>query len=299
MKMDIYENVKKNKYGFYELKDKYRKEMRNLYRNEYYQSNMGLYQSSYSDEELRYKNNIYNEKYHIFCNLVGEGASNKNTLLDIGCGEGYCLSFFFALGWDVLGIDLSEFGLNTHNPHMKEYFKKGEILDQIQLLCDQNKKFDYINMDNVLEHLSNPEYLLESIKSLFHKGTVLSIRVPNDFSLIQKTAFKYGFINTDFWVTKQTSEHFNYFTEKSLTEFLQQKEFVKKKSIADYPIDCNLFNDQTNYINDKKNGAACHQAQLILANMLYDESMEKAVSVHEALANAGIGRNVTVFCQLN
>ena len=295
--MDIYENVKKNKYGFYELKDKYRKELRNLYGNEYYQNNMGLYQSSYSDEELRYKNNIYKEKYHIFCSLV-RGA-DKKTLLDIGCGEGYCLSFFCALGWNILGIDLSTFGLNTHNPHMKEFFNKGEILEQIQLLCDQNKKFDYINMDNVLEHLSDPEYFLESIKPLFHKETVLSICVPNDLSLIQKTAFKYGFINTDFWVTKQTSEHFNYFNEKSLSEFLQQKGFVKKKSIADYPIDFNLFNDRTNYINDKKNGSFCHQVRLVFENMLYDESMEKAVSVHEALANAGIGRNVTVFCQLN
>ena len=237
---------------------------------------------------------IYIMKNIIFSvTLPGGGA-----LLDIGCGEGYCLSFFSALGWDVLGIDLSDFGLNSHNPHMKEFLFKGEILEQIKLLCDQNKKFDYINMDNVLEHLSEPEDFIEAVKPLFHEKTVISICVPNDFSLVQKTAFRYGFINTDFWVTKQTSEHFNYFTEKSLTEFLQQKGFVKKKSIADYPIDCNLFNDRTNYINDKKNGSACHKARLILENMLYDASMENAVSVHEALANAGVGRDITVFCQL-
>ena len=71
--MNIYENVKKNKYRFYELKDMYRKEMRNIYQDEYYQNNMGLYQVSYTDEELRYKNNIYNEKDHIFCNLTPGG----------------------------------------------------------------------------------------------------------------------------------------------------------------------------------------------------------------------------------
>ena len=41
--MNLYEAVNKNKYGFYELKEEYRRYMNTFYENEYYQNDKSIY----------------------------------------------------------------------------------------------------------------------------------------------------------------------------------------------------------------------------------------------------------------
>jgi 2-polyprenyl-3-methyl-5-hydroxy-6-metoxy-1,4-benzoquinol methylase len=114
--------VIKNRFGYYELENKpSEKELENYYSKHYYQKKQAYYHHTYSDEEIIYFNNKISQKYSALLNS-GEGfPKGSKTLLDVGAGEGFTLSFFKERGWEVQGLDYSTFGCNSHNPECLEY----------------------------------------------------------------------------------------------------------------------------------------------------------------------------------
>lgn len=76
----LFNNVKRNELGYYELADSCRKVMNDFYENEYYQQDMALYhKTEYTEDEIIYRNNLYKEKECMF-DKVGGG-----TRCPIGC----------------------------------------------------------------------------------------------------------------------------------------------------------------------------------------------------------------------
>ncbi|MGN0739646.1 MAG: class I SAM-dependent methyltransferase [Treponema sp.] len=215
--------------------------------------------------------------------------------LDLGCGEGYALCFFHEKGYSVCGVDFSDYGLKAHNPQMVDFFVQGDLF---QFLQTTEKKFDFINLGNVVEHLSEPEEFIKILRRVCKENTVISITVPNDFSVTQKTAFDNGFIESAFWVSDKTSEHFSYFTLSSLQNFVEANGFECVEKLADYPIDFNLFNSRTNYVKNREVGHEGYIAELKIENMLFEQSLEKTVQLHKAYADLGIGRNISLFMKL-
>ena len=289
----FYESVTRNaKYGFFELDEKYRRITSSFYKDEYYQDEHALYQlEEYDELDLVSKNNFYNQKLYIVKKYIEGGHS----LLDIGCGEGYAPKFFHDKGWTVKGIDFSSYGIETHNPSKKDKLIQGDFYNVINDLGKDNVTFDFINADNVLEHLPKPEEFFESLTKVSRNGTVLCVTVPNDFSRIQKLAFANDFIEDAFWVTKDTSEHFNYFGVDSLSSLGNNKGFEKIIAISDWPIDFFLLNNKTNYKKDTSLGHDCHVACSLLQNAIYEDSMDKAIKFFSALADIGIGREISVY----
>lgn len=63
---DIFKDVKRNKYGYYELeKDFVKEDIALLYQDSYYQNEMALYQKEYAEEELEEKYSRLEEKRYI------------------------------------------------------------------------------------------------------------------------------------------------------------------------------------------------------------------------------------------
>ena len=205
------------------------------------------------------------------------------------------MQFFYENGWKVWGLDFSDYGIKAHNPEMERFLIKGDLMKSISTMKDT---FGFINMDNVLEHLPNPVDFLTVIKKVCGGETVICITVPNDFSITQENAYKNDCIDGAFWVTKETSEHFNYFTVESLSKFAEENGFDVVWKSADYPIDFNLFNPRTNYIQSKEVGHDGHIARLKIENMLYEKSLEDTVLLHSALAKCGVGRDISVYLKL-
>lgn len=297
---ELFESVVKNdKYGFYELSKKYRRTMDDFYENEYYQDNHALYQhTEYDKMDMTHKKYFYAQKQYVLKKWGGY-VTNEHRFLDVGTGEGYALSYFYDNGWKVTGIDFSSYGIEAHNSSMKKYLKQGDFYEVINDLQEEGKVFDFINADNVLEHLPEAEVFFERIKKVSHKGTVLCVTVPNDFSRIQKLAFEIGEIDDAFWVTKDTSEHFNYFSVDSLCSLGTESGFEEIVATSDWPIDFFLLHRRTNYKKDNTVGHDCHVACTLLENIIYEESMDKAVNLLRALADAGIGREISVYFKLN
>lgn len=291
----LFEAVTKNdNYGYFELKDEYRKNMQNFYKDEYYQDDYATYNHvAYDPIDMENKNNFYNQKLFVFKNYTNNNG--KISFLDLGAGEGYALTFFDKLGWEVTGIDLSSYGMKQHNPDMLSRLLQGDAEEIIEKLSKEQKTFDFINADNVLEHVNNPEKFFQSLKKISHAGTILCVTVPNDYSTIQHISYDMDIINRPFWVTSKTSEHFTYFSVDSLTALGENQGFEKMTALANWPIDFFLLNPKTNYVDDRTVGHDCHIACAKLENAICRKSMSEAVTLFQALASSGIGRDISVF----
>ncbi|MBI5540724.1 MAG: class I SAM-dependent methyltransferase [Bacteroidia bacterium] len=284
--------IVKNPLGYYEVIPKpSEKELQNYYHDKYYQDNL-KYENSYTLNEVKYLKNRNEQKQFILNNYSGINYSS-GTILDIGCGEGWTISFFQDLGFNVTGLDYSTHGILTHNPNLAEKIICGDIYENIQQLIKDNKKYDIIWLDNLLEHVIDPLSLLEDCKKLATANTTLVIEVPNDFSTSQMKLLNEGKIPNEFWVV--LPDHLNYFSKESLDNISLKAGWTNYYSIADFPIDFFLFNADSNYVIDKTKGKNCHFARVEIDNMFHSISVENTVQYYKSLALMGIGRQIISF----
>ena len=70
----LYADVKKNdKYGYWELDEKYRKITQKFYEDKYYQEDYGLYKHiEYDDIDIQQRNNFYAQKMYILKKIGGK-----------------------------------------------------------------------------------------------------------------------------------------------------------------------------------------------------------------------------------
>ena len=90
-------------------------------------------------------------------------------ILDLGCGVGDFISNYDG----IVGVDINVECVNF-------CLSKGldvRLMDQDKLPFDDNS-FDSIILDNVLEHISEPNYLLKEIERVLVPNGVLIVGVP-------------------------------------------------------------------------------------------------------------------------
>jgi 2-polyprenyl-3-methyl-5-hydroxy-6-metoxy-1,4-benzoquinol methylase/RimJ/RimL family protein N-acetyltransferase len=281
--------VEKNRYGFFSLRHKPSpNELKEYYEEKYHQENSHAKEQGDTDEEITYLKNKIEQKHHLFSGLLDNLKSR--SLLDIGCGQGYCLSYFDKRGWRVLGLDFSDYGLLNHNPGQAANLKKGDIYDNIKMLHKQQKQYDVIWIDNVLEHVLDPLRLLTDCFSLANDNGILIIEVPNDFSIIQFELKNRGIIKDDFWVA--VPDHISYFNRNGLCNLCSESGWQTHRIVADFPIDFNLFNPNADYISQKKKGKGAHLQRITIENIIHRVSIEKTNDFYESLADLGMGRQI-------
>ena len=290
-----YKSLKKNGFGYYEIfpKPSYA-DLKEYYNLKYYQNQSGNYRNNYSSDEITFFKNKEVQKLYILEKYLNFSKSN---ILDIGCGEGFSIGHFYKEGWDVLGIDFSSFGIKNNNPEMVNFFIEGDLIDIMKDLHRNSKLFKVITLNNLLEHVLDPEYTIELACSLLDPNGVLIIEVPNDFSNFQRFLKDNQFINDDFWVAYP--DHLSYFTKTSLNNLLTSKNMIEVFSLADFPIDIFLSNPQSNYVADKTKGKDAHISRILVDNFLNNESIEKTIKLYEAMAQIGFGRQIISFFKKN
>ena len=281
--------VEKNEYGFFTLKDKPSSEdLKKYYEEKYYQNALGGYEQNYSIEELKYFRNKIVERFYVIQKHLS--SKNKPALLDIGCGEGWVLNFFLEKQWSITGLDYSNYGCDKFNPHCSEHLIVGDIYESLEKLEQQNLRFDVVWLDNVLEHVLEPETLIERIKKIVSSEGLLVIEVPNDFSFLQNFLFQHEYVDRQFWIA--VPDHISYFNNEALKNLLNAFGWTTISVLADYPIDWNLLNRNTNYIMDKSLGSSCHTERVVFENLLHQQPIEKIIQFYEAVASVGLGRQI-------
>lgn len=160
----------------------------------------------YIQEEELFKN-IFQKRVDIITKLAKPGK-----VLEVGCSTGLLLSLLKSKGWDVMGVEPSKKAAEV---------AKGRGINTIVGIFENVKfteKFDLIIFNHVLEHVENPELILEKCyKILSPKGVVL-ISLPNFDSLSAK-------IQQENWPLLLPNEHLWHFTPKALKMLLKNLNF--------------------------------------------------------------------------
>lgn len=139
----------------------------------------------------------------------------SKRLLDLGCGDGAKLFEFIERGYDVWGVDVSTDTIRVCQEVLSQgHFLQGELHETG--LPDSH--FDYIRIDNALEHVPNPkEVMAECHRLLKIRGQIL-IYVPHGRS------FSMRFMKGDS-ISSWIPFHLQLFTKRSLTRLLTEAGF--------------------------------------------------------------------------
>lgn len=284
-----YTLIKNEKYGYTEVFPKPSKEQLNhFYENKYYQElKSSSYATIYTNDELEWFNGS-----SIITDYIWKNFSNSSVgkLCDIGCGEGFFSSWFFKNKWTVRTVDYSDFGIKKQNPFLLETFCKDDVYNFIQR--ETNESYDLINLSNVLEHVLDPIKLLNDVKKLMGKKSLLRICVPNDYSPFQEFLLS-NKMTSETWVVPP--EHLTYFNIESLSKLVLDLGFTIETAMASFPIEFYLANGSSNYWIDRSLGKQAHIARVKIDNFLLKQGFERYLNYYKSAADIGVGRDITIF----
>lgn len=180
-----------------------------------------------------------------------DDSLKRQSVLDVGCGNGRLAELFQGRNVDYLGVDNCQPLLDLAKENYGNHFASGDVL-QLNLLKELN--FDYVFCVAVLHHLPGFKLRLEALKQLKSKvkpkGTII-ISVWNLWSqpkyrrliwkfwllkLLKKNRMDFGDILFD-WQASQSQRYYHAFTKRQL---------IKLAKKADLTID-KFYKDKYNY----------------------------------------------------
>lgn len=279
-----------NKYGYYELVNPPTvEERRQVFEQEYFQNSMSSYEQSYTEEEQLYFKNKLIQKEMMLKKHFPENKG-KFSVLDIGCGEGFALAFFYERGYEVTGIDFSIYGVQHHNPQVADKVIQGDSEEIIPKLIEEGKRYDVINMDSVLDMMINPCHIITLCKKILSEDGVMLIKVANNYSILQKRLLEKQKLTDTHWLDREG--HPSYFNRVGLINMMDDYGYECIDSYGESFIDFNLLNDLTNYYEKKDTGKSCYWAKVELENLMHEISPEKTLQVFSLLGEMGLGREL-------
>jgi SAM-dependent methyltransferase len=116
----------------------------------------------------------------VFVSLV-ENSQSIGSICDLGSGNGYLANQLAALGHRVTGIDSSKSGVEVASSNYVSdnlNFICSEIKPELMQSYFNNKRFDAVVSNDVIEHLYRPSDLLETASLLLKPGGFLIVGAP-------------------------------------------------------------------------------------------------------------------------
>ena len=144
----------------------------------------------------------------------------SGRLLDVGCAEGGFLEVAREMGFNVSGIEVSDYaatyargklGIDVANSNLAEARLPSE-------------SYDVVTMWDVIEHLSDPCQTLREIHRILRRGGLLALSTGNAGSLWARLAGR-------FWQLLTPPQHLFFFDEKNLGKALGLSGFAVKEML--------------------------------------------------------------------
>jgi 2-polyprenyl-3-methyl-5-hydroxy-6-metoxy-1,4-benzoquinol methylase len=157
----------------------------------------------------------------------------EGIMLDVGCAEGFFLLGIeenSALpdgkaGWKAEGVEIIESAVEFANKQLGLHVYPG-TLDSLENL---QEKYDFIRMNNVIEHVQDPVKFLQITNTLLKKGGRVYCSTPNGFQdgYVFKTANKHGI------KVNLLENHFFYYHPKTLVKIFESCGFKVQKAYCE------------------------------------------------------------------
>lgn len=149
-------------------------------------------------------------------------ADKRETLLDLGCGDGTLSLAIKHLGLDVTGIELDN--ADSVIARSKGLRVRTASVSNI-LEIFHGETFDIVLAADILEHLPNPEKVLLDVSTLLQdKESFLLVSIPNVANIVIRLQLLLGkFEYTERGILDRT--HLRFYTRKSLLGVLRKSSY--------------------------------------------------------------------------
>ncbi len=191
-----------------------------LYKDEaYYNSNIS---GQGYDEYLEISEN-WEKTFTLRLKQVAPYKSS-GRVLDIGCGPGYFLTAAQKMGFDVHGLDPSDYIVEM----AKKTWGERVQLGLIESAGYDPESFELIVAFDTFEHIYDPKKFLQAIHGFLKPGGVLAITTPDPTSILSKISGKN-------WVSYKLPEHVFYWSPETIRRVLQENfEVLEIRSAGQY-----------------------------------------------------------------
>jgi SAM-dependent methyltransferase len=144
------------------------------------------------------------------------GKSDTGTALDFGSGQGFYLGALKRLGYEAMGVEISE---ATAMRAIRAGHKVGTRLDQLPA-----GRFDALVSIHVIEHIDDPHAVLLDVTGRLNPGARFLFEVPN-------AAGWQGRLFGERWLHRESSLHVHHFSPGAFKALLGAHRFqVERES---------------------------------------------------------------------
>ncbi len=153
------------------------------------------------------------DSFKKYLSLAEKILGSKGKLFDVGAATGYFISIAKEMGFQVSGVELSDFAAEIAR-------KKGfdVVTGTLDGLQPTETNYDVVTFLDVIEHMPSPEDDLRVAKGMLRSGGLLLINTPDIGSL-------YARILGMKWHLIVPPEHIHYFNERGIRLLLGRNGF--------------------------------------------------------------------------
>lgn len=137
----------------------------------------------------------------------------QGRVLDVGCGNGTCLTTYKKLGWETFGTEVASDSAALARASGHEIFL-GELKDAHY----SNADFDAVTLWDSLEHIPNPSETMAEVYRVCRPGGRVYVYVPNYGSWYARHFH-------DKWFMFTAPLHYYHYTAQTLTRLLNDAGF--------------------------------------------------------------------------
>lgn len=175
-------------------------------------------------DEAYYNSNISGQGYDEYLDIghnwektfllrLKQIAAYKSSgrVLDIGCGPGYFLVAAKKTGFDVYGLDPSDYIVEQARKTWGDHIQLGTI----ETADYETESFDLIVAFDTFEHIYDPKKFISMVHALLKPGGIFVITTPDPTSTLAKISGKN-------WVSFKIPEHVFYWAPSTITRLLKE-----------------------------------------------------------------------------
>lgn len=180
----------------------------------------------YNNERLyKHPNPIirFTEKKRIKLILEMLQLTDKDKILDVGCGEGYVLNLIDK--GKAIGEDISDTAIFKAKSKLNG--KSISIVkSDVQNMPFKTESFNKIYCTELLEHVNHPNDVISEIKRVSQKDSIIIITIPNEYLInkVKQFLIKIGLFNIlldDVPKEMHKEWHLHFFTLELLMEIIK------------------------------------------------------------------------------
>jgi 2-polyprenyl-3-methyl-5-hydroxy-6-metoxy-1,4-benzoquinol methylase len=147
-----------------------------LYDEDYYREEFGPYFSALFGES---DDALLRERFGHYLDVL-DAHVPAGRIVDVGCAAGLFLDVARARGWDVHGVEISEYAASIARERHDLAVETGDVTD----VALEPGSFDVVAMLDMLEHAPDPVAALRHVRPLIAPGGALLLVLPNDRNLV-------------------------------------------------------------------------------------------------------------------